>query len=36
MQGLWMGIIVALFAQALFLGIIILGTNWEKEASHFL
>ncbi|KAM5553936.1 protein DETOXIFICATION 16 [Rosa sericea] len=30
-KGLWMGIIVALFVQALFLGIIILFTDWEKE-----
>ncbi|KAF5954826.1 hypothetical protein HYC85_007682 [Camellia sinensis] len=32
-KGLWVGIIVALFAQALFLSIITLCTNWEKEAN---
>uniref|UniRef100_A0A5B7B3R0 Protein DETOXIFICATION n=1 Tax=Davidia involucrata TaxID=16924 RepID=A0A5B7B3R0_DAVIN len=31
-KGLWMGIIVALFVQALFLMIITLCTNWDKEA----
>ncbi|XP_052180893.1 protein DETOXIFICATION 16-like [Diospyros lotus] len=31
-KGLWMGITVALFAQALFLLIVTLCTNWEKEA----
>ncbi|KAL6984997.1 hypothetical protein U1Q18_018378 [Sarracenia purpurea var. burkii] len=31
-KGLWVGITVALFAQALFLGIITLCTDWEKEA----
>ncbi|KAM7511713.1 hypothetical protein LguiB_010588 [Lonicera macranthoides] len=31
-KGLWTGIIVALFAQALFLLIIVLCTNWDKEA----
>ncbi|RVW79704.1 Protein detoxification 12 [Vitis vinifera] len=31
-KGLWTGIIVSLFMQALFLAIIILCTNWEKEA----
>nr|XP_004296419.2 PREDICTED: MATE efflux family protein 5-like [Fragaria vesca subsp. vesca] len=30
-KGLWMGIIVALFVQALSLAIIILFTDWEKE-----
>ncbi|KAM5553958.1 protein DETOXIFICATION 16-like [Rosa sericea] len=30
-KGLWMGIIVALFVQALSLAIIILSTDWEKE-----
>ncbi|PRQ37515.1 hypothetical protein RchiOBHm_Chr4g0403421 [Rosa chinensis] len=34
-KGLWMGIIVALFVQALFLGIIILFTDWEKEVNCF-
>ncbi|KAF5954827.1 hypothetical protein HYC85_007683 [Camellia sinensis] len=32
-KGLWVGIIVALFAQALFLSIITLCTHWEKEAN---
>ncbi|CAK9142293.1 unnamed protein product [Ilex paraguariensis] len=31
-KGLWMGIIVALFAQASLLLIITICTNWEKEA----
>ncbi|KAK2987807.1 hypothetical protein RJ640_024434 [Escallonia rubra] len=31
-KGLWMGINVALLAQALFLSIITICTNWEKEA----
>ncbi|KAH7853873.1 hypothetical protein Vadar_007542 [Vaccinium darrowii] len=31
-KGLWTGIIVALFAQASFLAIITLRTDWEKEA----
>ncbi|KAK3038730.1 hypothetical protein RJ639_028337 [Escallonia herrerae] len=31
-KGLWMGIIVALLAQALFLSIITIFTSWEKEA----
>ncbi|KAL6331663.1 hypothetical protein AAG906_014313 [Vitis piasezkii] len=31
-KGFWTGIIVSLFLQALFLAIIILCTNWEKEA----
>ncbi|XP_057495770.1 protein DETOXIFICATION 16-like [Actinidia eriantha] len=31
-KGLWVGIIVALFLQALFLLIITLCTNWEKQA----
>ncbi|KAJ9689538.1 hypothetical protein PVL29_014965 [Vitis rotundifolia] len=31
-KGLWTGIIVSLFMQALFLAIMILSTNWEKEA----
>lgn len=31
-KGLWMGIIVALFVQALLLFIVTLCTNWEKEA----
>lgn len=30
-QGLWFGIIAALFAQALFLLILTLCTNWENE-----
>ncbi|KAL5549064.1 hypothetical protein UlMin_004295 [Ulmus minor] len=30
-KGLWVGIIVALFMQALFLAIITIYTNWEKE-----
>ncbi|KAL7246545.1 hypothetical protein ACSBR2_001606 [Camellia fascicularis] len=32
-KGLWVGIIVALFSQALFLSIITLCTSWEKEAN---
>nr|XP_043620729.1 protein DETOXIFICATION 16-like [Erigeron canadensis] len=32
-KGLWFGIIAALFAQALFLLILTLCTNWEKEAN---
>lgn len=35
LQGLWMGIIVALFVQALSLAIIILLTDWEKEVNYF-
>ncbi|XP_024966932.1 protein DETOXIFICATION 16-like [Cynara cardunculus var. scolymus] len=31
-KGLWYGIIAALFAQAFFLWILTLCTNWEKEA----
>lgn len=31
-KGLWLGITLALFAQALLLLIITLQTNWEKEA----
>ncbi|XAR51195.1 hypothetical protein NMG60_11005752 [Bertholletia excelsa] len=31
-KGLWLGITVALFVQAMLLGIITLCTNWEKEA----
>ncbi|KAK9275093.1 hypothetical protein L1049_022352 [Liquidambar formosana] len=31
-KGLWVGIILALFVQALFLAIVTLRTNWEKEA----
>ncbi|WJZ98873.1 hypothetical protein VitviT2T_017368 [Vitis vinifera] len=31
-KGFWTGIIVSLFLQALFLAIIILCTDWEKEA----
>ena len=34
-QGLWMGIIVALIMQALFLWIITLCTDWEKEVTYF-
>lgn len=30
-KGLWMGIMAAVFLQALFLGILILCTNWDKE-----
>ncbi|XP_038890578.1 protein DETOXIFICATION 16-like [Benincasa hispida] len=30
-KGLWMGIIMGVFTQALFLGILILCTNWDKE-----
>ncbi|CAK9325764.1 unnamed protein product [Citrullus colocynthis] len=30
-KGLWMGIMVAVFLQSLFLGILILCTNWDKE-----
>ncbi|XP_050941253.1 protein DETOXIFICATION 16-like isoform X2 [Cucumis melo] len=30
-KGLWMGIMVAVFLQALFLGILILSTNWDSE-----
>ncbi|KAA8535497.1 hypothetical protein F0562_030500 [Nyssa sinensis] len=33
-KGLWMGIIVALFVQALFLLIVTLCTNWDKEAKR--
>uniref|UniRef100_A0A9I9CID6 Protein DETOXIFICATION n=1 Tax=Cucumis melo TaxID=3656 RepID=A0A9I9CID6_CUCME len=32
-KGLWMGIMVAVFLQALFLGILILSTNWDSEVS---
>ncbi|XP_059287205.1 protein DETOXIFICATION 16-like [Lycium ferocissimum] len=31
-KGLWLGITLALFAQALLLSIVTLRTNWEKEA----
>jgi len=35
MQGLWMGIIVALFVQGLSLSIITLRIDWEKEVKYF-
>jgi hypothetical protein len=34
-QGLWMGIIMALFVQALLLWIITLCTDWDKEVMYF-
>lgn len=35
LQGLWTGLIVALFVQGLILLIITLRTNWEKEVPYF-
>ncbi|KAM0020977.1 putative multi antimicrobial extrusion protein [Helianthus debilis subsp. tardiflorus] len=34
-KGLWFGLIIALLAQALFLFILTLCTNWEKEVRYY-
>lgn len=35
-KGLWLGIILAIFAQALIYSVVILRTNWEKQVSFWL